>query len=176
MGAKSNVNDEIHLLRGAVIAVIALSDAADSDQMKLAVDLLLAGLRRSGRFSKENASSYRTRSTPAKRSYLSQRHRSSLNRKILNLAMQILKALRTFLRRFLQFSREFPKLNHRLPINNKHCADMFMGLRMMKPHFVKPSVALSAEAQSVLGVANAQLAHCRSTDVVLDAFWRFLNQ
>ena len=42
--------------------------------------------------------------------------------------------------------------------------------------WAKPYVALSAEAQGVLGVANAQLAHCRSTDVVLDDFWRFLNQ
>ena len=37
----------------------------------------------------------------------------------------------------------------------------------------KPSVALAAEAERILGVTNSQLAHCRSTDVVLDDFCEF---
>jgi DNA polymerase III alpha subunit (gram-positive type) len=41
--------------------------------------------------------------------------------------------------------------------------------------WAKPSVALTAEAESILGVTNSQLAHCRSTDVVLDEFWEFLD-
>ena len=39
--------------------------------------------------------------------------------------------------------------------------------------WAKPSVALSPEAERVLGVTNAQLDHCRSTDVVLDEFLSF---
>ena len=40
--------------------------------------------------------------------------------------------------------------------------------------WAKPSKALSAEAERILGVTNAQLAHCRSTDVVWDEFLQFL--
>ena len=39
--------------------------------------------------------------------------------------------------------------------------------------WAKPSVALTAEAERILGVTNSQLAHCRSTDVVLDDFCEF---
>jgi hypothetical protein len=48
MGAKNNGNDEIHLLRDAVIAVIDMADDADSDQVKLAMDILLAGTSQLG--------------------------------------------------------------------------------------------------------------------------------
>jgi len=41
--------------------------------------------------------------------------------------------------------------------------------------WAKPLVALSAEAERILGVTNSQLAHCRSTDVVLEGFLAFLN-
>jgi DNA polymerase III alpha subunit (gram-positive type) len=39
--------------------------------------------------------------------------------------------------------------------------------------WAKPLVALSAEAERILGVTNSQLAHCRSTDVVLGEFLDF---
>lgn len=42
--------------------------------------------------------------------------------------------------------------------------------------WAKPLVALTAEAERILVVTNSQLAHCRSTAVVLDDFWCFLNQ
>ena len=42
MNAKADENNEIHLLRDAVIAVIDMADDADSDQVKLAMDTLLA--------------------------------------------------------------------------------------------------------------------------------------
>ena len=41
--------------------------------------------------------------------------------------------------------------------------------------WAKPLVALTAEAERILGVTNAQLAHCRSTDVVLDDFVSFIS-
>jgi hypothetical protein len=39
--------------------------------------------------------------------------------------------------------------------------------------WAKPSVALSREAEHILGVTNTQLECCRSTDVVLDDFCEF---
>ncbi|MFD1766663.1 hypothetical protein ACFSAG_07385 [Sphingorhabdus buctiana] len=41
--------------------------------------------------------------------------------------------------------------------------------------WAKPLVALSPEAERILGVTNSQLAHCRSTDIVLNEFWNFVN-
>ncbi|WP_395635994.1 hypothetical protein [Sphingorhabdus sp.] len=41
--------------------------------------------------------------------------------------------------------------------------------------WAKPSVALSSEAERILGVMNDQLAYCRSTDVVLDDFASFIS-
>jgi hypothetical protein len=41
--------------------------------------------------------------------------------------------------------------------------------------WAKPSVALTAEAERMLGVTNAQLAHCRSMDEVLNEFLAFLD-
>ena len=41
--------------------------------------------------------------------------------------------------------------------------------------WAKPLVALSSEAERILGVTNAQLAKCRSTDVVLDDFAAFIS-
>jgi pyruvate/2-oxoglutarate dehydrogenase complex dihydrolipoamide acyltransferase (E2) component len=48
MSAKTDENDAIHLLRDAVIAVIDMADDADSDQVKLAMDILLAGTSQLG--------------------------------------------------------------------------------------------------------------------------------
>ena len=48
MGDKTDENDEIHLLRDAVIAVIDMADDASSDQLKLAMDILLAGTSQLG--------------------------------------------------------------------------------------------------------------------------------
>jgi hypothetical protein len=39
--------------------------------------------------------------------------------------------------------------------------------------WAKPSSPLSVEAERILGVTNSQLAHCRSTDVVLQDFDNF---
>ena len=39
--------------------------------------------------------------------------------------------------------------------------------------WAKPSVALSAEAERILGVTSEQLAHCRSTAVVMQSFAAF---
>jgi len=41
--------------------------------------------------------------------------------------------------------------------------------------FAKPSLPLTAEAERLLGFTNAKLAHCRSTDMVLDEFLAFLD-
>jgi hypothetical protein len=48
MGAKNDENDEIHLLRDAVIAVIDMADDASNDNVKLAMDILLAGTSQLG--------------------------------------------------------------------------------------------------------------------------------
>ena len=39
--------------------------------------------------------------------------------------------------------------------------------------WAKPSVDLSAEAERILGVTSEQLAHCRSTAVVMQSFAAF---
>jgi hypothetical protein len=41
--------------------------------------------------------------------------------------------------------------------------------------WAEPLVALSAEAELILGVTNAQLECCRSTDAVLDDFVCFIS-
>jgi hypothetical protein len=48
MDAKTGKNEEIHLLRDAVISVIDMANDADSDQVKLAMDILLAGTSQLG--------------------------------------------------------------------------------------------------------------------------------
>ncbi|MFD1766662.1 hypothetical protein ACFSAG_07380 [Sphingorhabdus buctiana] len=48
MGAKTDEIDEIHLLRDAVIAVIDMADDASNDNVKLAMDILLAGTSQLG--------------------------------------------------------------------------------------------------------------------------------
>ena len=40
--------------------------------------------------------------------------------------------------------------------------------------WAKPSRPLSAEAERILGVTNEQLAHCRSTGIVMDDFLEFI--
>ncbi len=42
--------------------------------------------------------------------------------------------------------------------------------------FAKPSRPLTADAERLLGFTNEMLAHCRSTDVVLDEFLTFLDR
>ena len=39
--------------------------------------------------------------------------------------------------------------------------------------WAKPLLALSLEAEHILGVTNEQLAHCRSMDVVMQSFTAF---
>ena len=41
--------------------------------------------------------------------------------------------------------------------------------------WAKPLVALSCEAERILGVTNSQLELCRSTDLVLYDLWAFLD-
>ncbi len=41
--------------------------------------------------------------------------------------------------------------------------------------WAKPSVALSAEAEQIVGTTNERLRHCRPTADVLDEFLAFLN-
>ena len=48
MGARTDENDAIHLLRDAVIAVIDMADDASNDNVKLAMDILLAGTSQLG--------------------------------------------------------------------------------------------------------------------------------
>jgi hypothetical protein len=48
MNAKADENNEIHLLRNAVIAVIDMADDASNDNVKLAMDILLAGTSQLG--------------------------------------------------------------------------------------------------------------------------------
>jgi hypothetical protein len=48
MGMNEDRNDEIELLRDAVIAIVAMAREADSDQVKLAMDILLAGTSQLG--------------------------------------------------------------------------------------------------------------------------------
>ena len=48
MGAKTDENHAIHLLRDAVIAVIDMADDASNDNVKLAMDILLAGTSQLG--------------------------------------------------------------------------------------------------------------------------------
>ena len=48
MGTKEDGNDEIDLLRNAVIAIVDMARKANSDQVKLAMDILLAGTSQLG--------------------------------------------------------------------------------------------------------------------------------
>ena len=48
MGANEDGNDEIELLRNAVNAVVEMARDADSDQVKLAMDIFLAGTSQLG--------------------------------------------------------------------------------------------------------------------------------
>lgn len=42
--------------------------------------------------------------------------------------------------------------------------------------WAKPAVVLSLEAEAIIGVTNAQLECCRSTDMVLEDFRAFLDE
>ena len=41
--------------------------------------------------------------------------------------------------------------------------------------WAKPSVALSSEAEAIIGVTNTQLAFCRPTDIIFDQFMGFVD-
>lgn len=41
--------------------------------------------------------------------------------------------------------------------------------------WAKPLVALSADAEHIVGVTNARLSHCRSSDIVMGAFCSFID-
>ena len=45
----------------------------------------------------------------------------------------------------------------------------------MFDEWAKPSVVLSAEAERILGVNNAKIDQCRSTDVVLEQFSYYIT-
>lgn len=48
MGTNDDGNDELELLRDAVIAVVAMARDSDSDRVKLAMDIMLAGTSQLG--------------------------------------------------------------------------------------------------------------------------------
>jgi DNA polymerase III alpha subunit (gram-positive type) len=41
--------------------------------------------------------------------------------------------------------------------------------------WARPSMPLSPEAEMIVGTTNERLAHCRPTDVVLEAFFEFID-
>ena len=57
-------NDEIELLRNAVIAVVAMAREADSEQVKLAMDILLAGASQLGTIFQQRCHQLATQKQP----------------------------------------------------------------------------------------------------------------
>jgi hypothetical protein len=57
-------NDEIELLRNAVIAVVAMAREADSEQVKLAMDILLAGASQLGTIFQQRCRQLATQKQP----------------------------------------------------------------------------------------------------------------
>ena len=64
MGRNEYGNDEIELLRNAVIAVVAMAREADSDQVKLAMDILLAGTSQLGTIFQQRCQQLATQKQP----------------------------------------------------------------------------------------------------------------
>jgi len=66
MGGNEDGNDEIELLRNAVIAVVAMAREADSDQVKLAMDIFLAGTSQLGTIFQQRCHQLATQKQPRK--------------------------------------------------------------------------------------------------------------
>ncbi len=66
MGRNEDGNDEIELLRNAVIAVVAMAREADSDQVKLAMDIFLAGTSQLGTIFQQRCHQLATQKQPRK--------------------------------------------------------------------------------------------------------------
>ncbi len=64
MGGNEYGNDEIELLRNAVIAVVAMAREADSDQVKLAMDIFLAGASQLGTIFQQRCHQLATQKQP----------------------------------------------------------------------------------------------------------------
>ena len=117
MGTGNGENDEIELLREAVIAVVAMARKADSDKVKLAMDILLAGTSQLGTIfqqrcvqlasQKQPRKAKPPKAAPAKGPQQRKRPASS------TVPQTPRKTLRSGQRSFRQFSREFVRLIHR---------------------------------------------------------------
>lgn len=66
MGRNEYGNDEIELLRNAVIAVVAMARDADSNQVKLAMDIFLAGASQLGTIFQQRCHQLATQKQPRK--------------------------------------------------------------------------------------------------------------
>ena len=66
MGTGKKGNEEIELLRDAVIAVVAMARKADSDRVKLAMDILLAGTSQLGTVFQQKCAQLATQKQPRK--------------------------------------------------------------------------------------------------------------
>ncbi len=64
MGRNEYGNDEIELLRNAVIAVVAMAREADSEQVKLAMDIFLAGASQLGTIFQQRCHQLATQKQP----------------------------------------------------------------------------------------------------------------
>jgi len=64
MGRNEYGNDEIELLRNAVIAVVAMAREADSDQVKLAMDIFLTGASQLGTIFQQRCHQLATQKQP----------------------------------------------------------------------------------------------------------------
>ena len=152
MGAKTDENDGIHLLRDAVIAVIDMADDASSDQLKLAMDILLAGTSQLGTIfqrrcvqlanQKQPRAAKPPKPAPQKSPQTQKPKPSSTDtQNTKNGTEDRPKAVSSI-------QQGFVKLSQRLQISNEHYADMFMGLRMMRLRFAKLRRQLHDERQA----------------------------
>lgn len=66
MGTGKQKNDEIELLRDAVVAVVAMARKADGDRVKLAMDILLAGTSQLGTIFQRRCGQQVTQKQPRK--------------------------------------------------------------------------------------------------------------
>jgi hypothetical protein len=66
MGTKNEEIGEIELLRDAVVAVVAMARKADSDRVKLAMDILLAGTSQLGTVFQQRCAQLATQKQPRK--------------------------------------------------------------------------------------------------------------
>ncbi len=58
---------------------------------------------------------------------------------------------------------------HFLAVNRRDPEDVF-------DEWAKPSKLMSPDAERILGVTNERLADCRSIELVIDDFWRFVRE